>query len=395
MRKGIAVIDPRTPGSNYRNFSGGPGVLPMSVLQQVQDAIGLIPETGLSLLGISHRSDWFAAVVQEAEDNIRTLLGIGDNYHILFLQGGATQQFSMVPMTLLHKQSASADYLHTGYWSGKAIPEARLAGPVRTLWSGESCGFSRLPTDTELACSEHAPYLHYVSNETVEGLEFRRVPGRDDIPRICDMSSDFLSKPCETERFSLIYAHAQKNLGPAGVTVVVVRDALLADSPRHLPGFLDYHAHIRAHSNYNTPPVFAIYVVLLVTRWLLHEVGGVENMARLNQRKAALLYRLVDDSDGFYRGRARASDRSLMNVVFNLDTPELERQFLDEALAAGFHGLGGHRSIGGIRASLYNAMTLPAVQALAEFMHDFRRRIGSRPQRSRTSCAATIALSTA
>jgi phosphoserine aminotransferase apoenzyme (EC 2.6.1.52) len=223
----MPVIDPRTLASNYRNFSGGPGALPMTVLQQVQEAIGLVPETGLSLLGISHRSDWFAAVVQEAEQNFRTLLGIPDNYRILFLQGGATQQFSMVPMTLLHKQCASADYLHTGYWSGKAIPEARLAGSIRTLWSGESCGFSRLPADSELAYNAQAPYLHYVSNETVEGLQFRRIPGRDDIPRICDMSSDFLSQPCDTERFSLIYAHAQKNLGPAGVTVVVVRDALL------------------------------------------------------------------------------------------------------------------------------------------------------------------------
>lgn len=365
---------PRTVPANRLNFSGGPGALPESVLQQIQEAIAVVPETGLSLLGISHRSDWFAATVKEAEQNIRTLLGVSDNYHVLFLQGGATQQFSMVPMTLLHNRVEAADYLHTGYWSGKALPEARLAGNIRNLWSGESGGFRRLPTDAELDFSSQAPYLHYVSNETVEGLQFRRVLGRDDVPRICDMSSDFLSKQCEAERFSLIYAHAQKNLGPAGVTVVVIRDELLKDSPTNLPGFLNYHNHIKAHSNYNTPPVFAIYVVLLVTRWLLNEIGGVENMARVNQNKAEVLYQLLDESDNFYCGRAEISDRSLMNVVFNLASSELEQKFLKEALSAGFNGLGGHRSIGGIRASLYNALTLPAVHELATFMDDFRRR---------------------
>jgi len=368
------MIEPREIPANRLNFSGGPGALPESVLQQIQEAIAIVPETGLSLLGISHRSDWFAAVVLEAERNIRTLLGLPDNYHVLFLQGGATQQFSMVPMTLLHNRNESADYLHTGYWSGKSIPEARHSGNIRTLWSGVSGGFRRLPKDDELEFSGQAPYLHYISNETVEGLQFRRVLGRDDIPRICDMSSDFLSKPCEAERFSLIYAHAQKNLGPAGVTVVVMRDELLADVPGHLPGFLDYRSHIKAHSNYNTPPVFAIYVVLLVTQWLLEEVGGIANMAQINQRKAELLYRLLDESDGFYRGHADTVDRSLMNVVFNLASPELEKKFLTVAQAAGFHGLGGHRSIGGIRASLYNALTLSAVEELATFMDDFRQR---------------------
>ncbi len=364
----------RAISADRLNFSGGPGVLPESVLQQIQEAIAIVPEVGLSLLGISHRSDWFAAVVKEAEQNIRTLLGVSDNYHVLFLQGGATQQFSMVPMTLLHNKTEPADYLHTGYWSGKAIPEARREGNIRTLWDGSECGFRRLPSDAELDFSGQAPYLHYVSNETVEGLQFQRVLGRDDVPRVCDMSSDFLSRPCEAKRFSLIYAHAQKNLGPAGVTVVIVRDELLKDSPADLPGFLNYHNHVKAHSNYNTPPVFAVYVVLLVTRWLLNEIGGVENMARINQSKASALYRLLDQSEGFYRGRASDSDRSQMNVVFNLASSELEKKFLTEALSAGFHGLGGHRSIGGIRASLYNALTLPAVHELATFMDDFKNR---------------------
>lgn len=359
---------------NSLNFSGGPGALPESVLQQVQAAILEVPEVGLSILGISHRSDWFAAVVTELENNIRTLLGVSENYHVLFLQGGATQQFSMVPMTLLRGESHAAEYLHTGYWSGKAIPEAQREGPINVLWSGEGSGYSRLPTDDELKFSPDAPYLHYISNETVEGLQFHRVLGHDGVPRICDMSSDFLSRPVDAERFSLIYAHAQKNIGPAGVTVVLVRDELLKDANTDLPGFLNYRSHIQAHSNFNTPPVFAIYVVLLVSRWLLNEIGGVARMAEVNHAKATLLYSLLDGSDGFYRGRAAVQDRSLMNVVFNLPTPELHQHFLAETKAAGFSGLAGHRAIGGIRASIYNAMTLSAVEQLAGFMQDFQRR---------------------
>lgn len=359
---------------NSLNFSGGPGALPESVLRQVQEAVVEVPEVGLSILGISHRSDWFAAVVAELENNIRTLLGAPDDYRVLFLQGGATQQFSMVPMTLLHGKEHAADYLHTGYWSGKAIPEARRAGPVRLVWSGAAEGFGRLPGDDELSFSADAPYLHYVSNETVEGLQFHRLPGRDDVPRVCDMSSDLLSRPCEAERYALIYAHAQKNLGPAGVTVVLVRDDALPEAAREdLPGFLDYRSHIQTHSNYNTPPVFAIYVVLLVTRWLMDEIGGVARMAKINRSKAELLYGLLDGSDGFYRGRAAVPDRSLMNVTFNLPSPEMERHFLSEAQAAGFSGLAGHRAIGGLRASIYNALPLSAVEQLAGFMEDFRR----------------------
>lgn len=358
---------------NSLNFSGGPGALPESVLLQVQQAMMEVPEVGLSLLGISHRSDWFAAVVAEVETNIRTLLGLSENYHVLLLQGGATQQFSMVPMTLLRGKTHPAEYLHTGYWSGKALPEARREGPVRALWSGETSGFHRLPSDDELAFSPDAPYIHYVSNETVEGLQFHRVLGRDDVPRVCDMSSDFLSKPCEAERFSLIYAHAQKNIGPAGVTVVLMRDELLNGAPTDLPGFLDYRKHIQSHSNFNTPPVFAIYVILLVTRWLLNEMGGVAGMDLINRQKAALMYHMLDGSDGFYRGRAAAQDRSLMNVSFNLASPALDKQFIAEALAAGFSGLSGHRAIGGIRASIYNALSIPAVEKLVSFMEDFQR----------------------
>ncbi len=357
---------------NSLNFSGGPGALPESVLLQVQQSILEVPEVGLSILGISHRSDWFAAVVTELENNIRKLLGLPDDYHVMFLQGGATQQFSMIPMTLLRGKTSPAEYLHTGYWSGKAIAEAGREGPIRVLWSGEANGYRRLPGEAELSYSPDAAYLHYISNETVEGLQFHRVLGREDVPRVCDMSSDFLSKPCEAERYSLIYAHAQKNIGPAGVTVVLVRDELLQDAPTDLPGFLDYRSHIQAHSIFNTPPVFAIYVVLLITRWLINEIGGLARMAEINRRKAELLYRLLDNCNDFYRGRAEAKDRSLMNVTFNMAGPELEDRFLAKAEAAGFSGLAGHRSTGGIRASLYNGLTLSAVEQLVGFMKDFQ-----------------------
>ena len=361
---------------NQLNFSGGPGVLPERVLAQVHESIIAVPEVGLSILGISHRSDWFEAVVRELESNIRGLLQLTDDYQVIFLQGGATQQFSMLAMSLLAGKTHPAEYIHSGYWSGKALAEARREGPLRVIWDGAPAAFKRLPADAELDFHADAPYLHYVSNETVEGLQFHRVLGRDDVPRVCDMSSDFLSRPGDYARFSLIYAHAQKNLGPAGVTVVLVKDEMLADAPRNLPGFLDYRTQIAAHSIYNTPPVFAIYVVLLVTRWLRDEVGGLAAMDALNSQKAAALYQALDANEDFYRGRAAREDRSKMNVTFNLPSQALETEFLAAALAAGFSGLGGHRSVGGIRASLYNGMQLAAVESLVDFMTDFRSRRG-------------------
>jgi phosphoserine aminotransferase len=357
---------------NQLNFSGGPGVLPESVLQQVQQSIYAVPEVGLSILGISHRSDWFRSVITELKANIRQLLGLPDDYHVLFLQGGATQQFSMIPMTLLAGRRQPAEYLHTGYWSGKALPEARREGAVQVLWNGESCGFNRLPRNEELTFSAEASYLHYTSNETVEGLQFHRILGHDNVPRICDMSSDFLSEPGEFDQFSMIYAHAQKNIGPSGVTVVIVKDDLLQNAPDHLPGFLDYRQQIESDSIFNTPPVFAIYVVLLVTRWLRDEIGGLKPMGELNAAKANLLYAALDQSNGFYAARAAIADRSTMNVTFRIADKNLEQAFINQASTAGFSGLAGHRSVGGIRASLYNGMQLPAVEKLVGFMDEFR-----------------------
>ena len=359
---------------NQLNFSGGPGALPASVLAEIQQAILEVPGTRLSILGISHRSDWFAAVVTELEANVRALLGVDHRFHVLMLQGGATQQFSMVPMTLLRGQSRPADYIHSGYWSAKPIAEARREGPVRVIWSGQSTGFDQLPDPEMLDFAHDAPYLHYVSNETVEGLQFHRTLGHAHVPRVCDMSSDFLSRPIPADAFSIIYAHAQKNIGPAGVTMVLVRDDVLERGQYDLPDFLNYRTQIASHSNFNTPPVFSIYVTLLVTRWLRDQVGGLAAMETINRAKAQRLYAVLDDSDGFYRGRSRVSDRSLMNVVFTLPNKALEQEFLAESTQAGFSGLGGHRAVGGIRASIYNAVTQEAVDRLSGFMQDFARR---------------------
>jgi len=360
----------RTP----HNFSGGPGALPEVVIEQASEALRQAPGSELGLLGISHRSDWFREVVDEAERNTRRLLGLSEDYAVLFLQGGGSLQFSMVPMLLLRGSVSAADYVHSGYWSGKAIPEARMEGRVRLAWDGSRCGFSRLPSDDELELQPDAVYLHYVSNETVEGLQFQRVLGREQVLRVCDMSSDFMSRPVALERYAIVYAHAQKNLGPSGVTLVIVRKELLAREPAPIPSMLSYRHHLQHRSIFNTPPVFAIYVTLLVTRWLLEDIGGLARMDALNRQKAAALYRLIDDSEGFYRGRAELGSRSLMNVVFGLAAPELEQAFLAEALRAGLHGLPGHRSIGGIRASLYNAVSLESVHRLCEVMRDFRLR---------------------
>jgi phosphoserine aminotransferase len=374
--------------NEQKNFSGGPGALPLTVLRQTRDAIEALPETGLSVLGMSHRSEWFRAVLDEAEQNLRTLLDIPSHYHVLFMQGGSSLQFSMLPMNFLRGTKRRAEYIVSGYWSAKAPPEARHEGPVNVVWDGYDGGYTRLPHADELPLSRNAAYLHYVSNETVEGLEFTDVPGLPGVPLVCDMSSNLLAGPVDIERYAMIYAHAQKNLGPSGVTVVILRDdlarrvrgslpAMLARRARRsLPTMLDYRTHIDSRSNYNTPPVFAIYVLMLVTRWLRDDIGGVAAMAEINHAKARAVYGALDAHPGFYRVHAERPYRSTMNIAFRLPDAVTEAFFLDAAKRDGFHGLEGHRSIGGLRASLYNAVTPEATASLAQWLTDFAQRYG-------------------
>jgi phosphoserine aminotransferase len=359
---------------NALNFSGGPGALPASVLHQVQQAVAALPETGLSVLGMSHRSDWFREVLDETERNLRALLVIPDDYHVLFIQGGSSLQFSTLPMSFLRGTGRTAEYIVSGYWSAKAPPEARLEGDTRVVWDGASEGYRRLPAGGELGLSAHAAYLHYVSNETVEGVEFSETPGLPGVPLVCDMSSNLAAAPLDVSRYDLIYAHAQKNLGPAGITVVILRDSFMQRAASPLPTMLDYRIHAKARSLYNTPPVFAIYVLMLVTRWLRDEVGGLAAMAALNRAKAERIYAALDAHPDFFRIHAMRPHRSTMNVAFRLPDAAIEAQFLRAAAEAGFAGLEGHRSIGGLRISLYNAVTLQATATLAAWLSEFPRR---------------------
>ncbi len=361
---------------NELNFSGGPGALPAAVLQQAQQAVAALPETGLSVLGMSHRSDWFRAVLDETERNLRALLAVPDDYHVLFIQGGSSLQFSSLPMSFLRGTGRTAEYIVSGYWSAKAPPEGRLEGHTRVVWDGAYAGYRILPAAAELPLSPDAAYLHYVSNETVEGVEFSETPGLPGVPLICDMSSNIAAAPLDVSRYDLIYAHAQKNLGPAGITVVILRDGFMQRAASPLPAMLDYRVHAQARSVYNTPPVFAIYVLMLVTRWLRDEVGGLAAMAVLNRAKAELLYGALDAYPDFYRIHAMRPHRSRMNVAFRLPDAATEALFLRTSAEAGFAGMEGHRSIGGLRISLYNAVTVQATAALAGWLTEFQRRCG-------------------
>jgi phosphoserine aminotransferase len=356
------------------NFSAGPGVLPLPVLEEAQRDLLCLPGVGASVLEISHRSKHFDAIIQEAEANLRQLLHIPDHYHLLFLQGGASLQFAMVAMNLLG--DGSADYILTGSWGEKALKEAQLVGNARAVWNGKPENFVRTPRPDEYAIDPNARYVHFTSNETIQGVQFATEPSVGDVPLVCDMSSDFLSRPVDISRYALIYAGAQKNAGPAGVTIVIIRDDMVQRAPASLPAMLNYRVQAEHKSLYNTPPVFAIYIVMLVTRWLLHTIGGLENMARINREKARLLYETIDQSGGFYRGHAHPEHRSMMNVTFRLPNEALEKQFLQEAQAHGLHELKGHRSVGGCRASIYNAMPIEGVQALCAFMREFAQRHG-------------------
>ena len=355
------------------NFSPGPAALPLPVLEEAQRNMLALPGLGMSFLEVSHRSAWFKNVLETTEANLRQLLAIPDNYRVLFMQGGATLQFSMVPMCLLRGHAGGADYVVTGSWSKKALAEAKKEGSVHIAWNGEASNYTKVPEPGELDLNPQAAYVHFTSNETIQGVEFFEEPAAGEVPLACDQSSDFLSRPIAVDKYGLIYAGAQKNAGPAGVTVVIIRDDLMERIPDGLPIMLDYRTYAKTASSHNTPPVGAIYIVMLVTQWLLNDIGGLAQMAALNQKKAQLLYEAIDQSEGFYRPHAESQCRSLMNVTWRLPDEALEQKFREAAEARGLSELKGHRSVGGLRASIYNAMPIEGVQALRDFMVEFRK----------------------
>ncbi len=355
------------------NFSAGPGILPLPVLHQAQADLVSLPGVGASALEVSHRGAWFTGVIEEAEANLRALLRIPSSHRVLFIQGGATMQFSMVAMNLL-RAVRQADYIVTGAWGAKAAAEAARVGPTRLAWSGTDEGYTRVPAAEELlgAIDAGASYVHITTNETIQGVEYPDTPiVPDAVPLVADGSSDFLARPVDIDRYAVLYAGAQKNAGPAGVTVAIVREDVLAGVSDDVPTMLDYRTYADRGSLYNTPPVFSIYVVMLVTRWLRDEIGGLAAMLEHNRAKAALLYDLLDAFPEIYRGHAERGSRSLMTLTFRLPSEDLERRFVAEAAEAGMVDLKGHRSLGGIRASIYNAMPLSGVERLAEFMRAF------------------------
>ncbi len=362
-----------TTTARVYNFSSGPAVLPVSVLEQIQRDLVSLPGVGMSILEVSHRSAIFEQVIAKAEGDLRELAGIPANYKVLFLQGGASLQFSMVPMNLL-TEGRTADYIITGTWTDKAAKEAKKVGAVNVAATSAGDNFSRIPVQSEWTLTPDAAYVHITSNNTIEGTQWHSEPNVGDVPLITDASSDILSRPIEISKYGLIYAGAQKNLGPAGTTIVIIREDLLQRSSKSLHTMLNYATHAENGSLYNTPPVFAIYGVGLVLQWLRAQ-GGLQAIARVNQRKAAKLYTEIDRT-GFYRATANKDDRSLMNVTFRLPSEALEKQFVKESTAAGFDGLKGHRSVGGMRASIYNAFPEDGIDGLVDFMREFERRNG-------------------
>lgn len=360
-------------GRRIYNFNAGPAALPLPVLEEIQVEFIDYRESGMSITEVSHRSDLFDEVINNAKLRVKRLLGLGKDHEVLFIQGGASLQFSMVPMNLLADHQV-ADYVNTGSWSAKAIKEAQILGKqVRVAASSEDRDFTYIPKD--IAFNGDAAYVHVTSNNTIRGTQWRRFPDVGTVPLISDVSSDIMGRSMDMARFGLIYAGAQKNLGPSGVTLVVIRGDMLERVPENLPTMLKYTTFAAKNSMFNTPPCFAIYVLELVMKWLEETVGGLAKMEQINEKKAELIYKHLDKSD-FYWGTADKEDRSMMNVTFRLTDQSLEQVFIDEALANGLGGLKGHRSVGGCRASLYNATALEAVEALVSFMAEFERRYG-------------------
>ncbi len=355
------------------NFNPGPAALPLVVLEQVKMEMLDFQGSGMSILEISHRSKIFEEVLNTAIARIRRLLGIDESYHVLFLQGGASFQFTMVPMNLA-TPGKPVDYVNTGTWATKAIKEARILGKnVHVSATSEDKEFTFIPE--EIQVSPEAAYLHITSNNTIRGTQWKSFPSPSGIPLVSDMSSDIFSRSFDPHHFGLIYAGAQKNLGPAGVTLVIVRNDMLERVPKDIPTMLKYTTYSDNNSLYNTPPCFSIYVCGLVLQWLDETIGGLDQMQKINNEKAQILYGFIDSQD-FYRGTARPDSRSSMNVTFRLPSVDLENEFLAGAAAAGLGGLKGHRSVGGCRASLYNAITLESVKTLVDFMKAFAAKKG-------------------
>jgi phosphoserine aminotransferase len=355
------------------NFNAGPAALPLPVLEEMQSELLNFRGSGMSIMEISHRSEWFNTVIDDAVARVKRLLGLDDRFHVLFLQGGASLQFCMVPMNL-SVPGKVLEYVDTGTWSTKAIKEAEIQGKrTRVIVSSADREYTYIPGGFQVGAD--AAYLHLTSNNTIRGTQWKAFPAAGEVPLVCDMSSDIFSRVFDPNPFGLIYAGAQKNAGPAGVTLVIVRDDLLARVPKDLPTMLKYTTFVDKDSRFNTPPTLAIYVVGLVLKWLEDTVGGVAEMERINHRKAGLIYAYLD-SESFYRGTAESASRSDMNVTFRLPTPELEKTFLAESVKAGLGGLKGHRSVGGCRASIYNAMPVEGVEALVQFMKEFARKNG-------------------
>lgn len=355
------------------NFSPGPAVLPLEVLERAQAELVALPGVGMSVLEISHRSPPFDRILEETLQGLRDLLKVGADHEIVLLQGGASLQFSMVPMNLLRGQSGAADYILTGTWGTTGAKEARREGKVHVAWDGAATKYDRLPGVGEIALSPRSAYVHITSNETIQGVQWKRDPDVGSAPLVCDCSSDFLSRPIDVAKHGLIYACAQKNAGIAGVTVVIIRKDLLERSRDDLPTMLDYRTYVSNGSRPNTPPVFAIYILGLVCNWIRDAMGGLAGMHKHNAAKAKLLYDVLDASGGFYAGHARPDCRSDMNVTFRLPDEALEKEFVKAAAGRGLMDLKGHRSVGGIRASIYNAMPVEGVTALRDFMVDFQQ----------------------
>jgi phosphoserine aminotransferase len=362
-----------TTATRIFNFAAGPAVLPRPVLEEAQRDLLALPGVGMSVMEISHRSKTFEDILHRAIDDIRALANIPSNYKVLLLQGGASLQFSMVPMNLL-TSGATADYIVTGGWAQKAVKEAKKVGKTNVAWTEGAEVFTRVPRQEELKLTPGAAYVHMTSNNTLFGTQWKTLPDVGDVPLVSDTSSDMFSRPIDVARHGLIYAGAQKNLGPSGVTLVIAREDLLARAPESIPTMLSYKVHAENDSLYNTPPTFGVYVLGLTMKWL-RGIGGLQAIAAINERKAAKLYDEIDRT-GFYRGTAHKDCRSLMNVTFRLPSEDLEKAFVKETTAAGLDGLKGHRSVGGIRASIYNAFPEEGVDALVQFMREFERKNG-------------------